>query len=193
MTLLASVADVTALGVVAEESAITAALTKASARFRSEAQNTITPTSFDVVLRQFGGQVRLPRTPVVSVTEVRLLNLDGSDGPAVVGYYFDGIDTVTVQDEWPVINGPGVVTPTVRVQWTAGFTTVPEDVRWAVASMVERALTTPSSGVTGETIGDYTWRGGGYTASGAFSMSKDEMATAHKYRPRSSTMSARVG
>jgi len=82
MTLLASVADVTALGVVAEESAITAALTKASARFRSEALNNITPQAYDVVLRQYGGHVRLPRTPVVSIDEVRLLNSNGTDGAA---------------------------------------------------------------------------------------------------------------
>jgi hypothetical protein len=193
MTFLATVDDVVALGVVAEESAIAAALAKASARFRSEAANDITVSEFDMVLRQYGGRVRLPRTPVVSVTSVRLLNLDGSDGPALVGFAFDGIDTITVSDDWPVINGPGIVTPTVRVQWSAGFAEIPEDVRWAVASMVERALSTPASGVASETIGDYTWRGGGYTASGAFSMSKDELATAHAYRPRSSTMSARVG
>jgi len=193
MTLLASVADVTALGVVAEESAITAALTKASARFRSEALNNITLQAYDVVLRQYGGHVRLPRTPVVSIDEVRLLNSNGTDGPAVISYDFDGIDSVVVSDEWPVINGPAVISATVRVKWTAGYTVVPEDVRWAVASMVERALSTPASGVAGETIGDYTWRGGGYTASGAFSMSKDEMATAHRYRPRPSTLSARVG
>lgn len=185
---LASVDDVRALGVTAEDTAVLASLDKASARFRAEARNQITATDYAQVLRvEDGGLVILPRIPVVEITEVRTLTSQGQAGAVLTGWTFDGIQVINVNGLAGLVINLAVqelAWTNVWVEWSAGFATVPEDVRWAVASMVERALSAPASGIAGETIGDYTWRGGGYTASGAFSMSKDELATAHRYRSR---------
>lgn len=194
MTALATVEDVQSLGVTAEDAVIEAMLAKASARFRSQARNPITLTDHAMVLRATGGYTTLPHTPVVEVSEVRNLNMDGSPGAVLAGWTFDGIDTVFVSGLGGLlVNGPGFVTESLHVEWSAGYAEVPEDVRWAVASMVERAASGPAPALAGETIGDYSWRGGGYTASGAFSMSADEMATAAKYRPRSGDVRVRAG
>jgi len=70
---LADVADVLALVPGADEETAAAMLDKASARFRSEARNPITLRACAKVLRPYGGKVRLPSWPVVTVDAVRAL------------------------------------------------------------------------------------------------------------------------
>lgn len=191
---LASLGDVTSLGadptVVTEEM-----LEQASARFRSEARHHITERDYVQVLRPAGGLVKLPRIPVVTVDEVNILELDGSPGAAIAGWTFDGIDLLDVNgltdDVW--LNGPTSWSGNVQVTWTAGWDPIPEDVRWAVAAMVKRAAEAGSSGITSEQVGDYSRSFGGYSASGAFSMSRDEQETARRYRPRVTSIPTRLG
>lgn len=186
---LASVDDVAdLLGLVSsgiDDRQVAALLAQASARFRSEARTEFDSGETSMVLRVEGATVSLPYRPVVSVEAVRLINADGTTGPAMAGWTFDGIAAVTVAaDRTVIFNGPTVTpTPTVEVTWTYGFAEVPEDVRWAVASMTARALSAPAAaGVTGETIGAYSWTGGG-NAAFALSMTDDEKAVAKRYRP----------
>lgn len=194
MQTLATVDDVLSLGVEADEQVVAAMLAKASARFRSEAQHDITVTERTEVLRPEGGRVRLHRVPVVSIDTVNAVARDGSVGVAFAAWTFDGSDTVDLRGIGGVVfNATYPTTCNVWVTWSYGFAVVPEDVRWAVASMVERALSGPAPALTGETIGDYSWRGGSYTASGALSMSADELAVARAYRPRRSTVRAVAG
>ena len=190
---LATVDDVLALGIMADEQVVAASLAKASARFRAEARHGITAQDYAMVLRPYGGRVRLPHTPVSTVDGVWALNAQGVKSTALAAWTFDGVDTIDLRGLESVIVNAGTFTTTnVWAEWSAGYASVPEDVRWAVASMVERALSAPQSGIAGETIGDYTWRGGGYTASGAFSMSRDELEVAHKYRPRTTSVGLRL-
>lgn len=190
---LASVEDVLALtgDDQLDEDKLEAMLASASARFRREARCDFTETETTAALVVSDGRVTL-RGPVISVDSVNLVDTDGTAGDAI-GWTFDGLSTVTVARRDPVaqILDPRPYTPTVWVTWTHGFETVPEDVRWAVAAMVERAIGTPDSGVAGETIGGYSWRGGGYTASGALSMTRDEIAVAHSYRPKAASVPLR--
>lgn len=190
MAALASVDDVAALGV--DPALVTdEMLAAASARFRSEAGgNLIEATEYAQALRPYGGQVRLPRTPVAEVTRVSLLDNQGAPGTAVTGWTFNGIETVDVAglsaDVW--INGPswnGEDRP-VFVEWTAGYDPIPEDVRWTVAQMVARAADAGPAGVTSEQIGDYSRSFGAFTASGAMSMTHEEREVARRYRQRRS-------
>jgi hypothetical protein len=194
-TYLATVDDVVALG--ASPAQVTGEmLAQASARFRSEAQHPIDRRTYTQVLRAVGGWLRLPRTPVAAVDEVRAVNADGTLGDLLTGWVFDGLDMLTVSrltpDVW--LNGPAAVwSDTVQVTYTAGYDPIPEDVRWAVAAMVKRAAEAGSSGVTAEAIGDFSRSFGGYTASGAYSMTADERATAARYRTTARSLSVGRG
>lgn len=194
MTNLASVDDVADLlgldsvGLNASQAA--AMLAQASAKFRAEALCDFTAETSTVILRVAGATVSLPKRPVTEVTSVKAVNPDGTVGVSLVGWLFDGISTISVDDQRYVLNGPNLYrTDTVEVTWDHGFTDVPEDVRWAVASMAARAISSPApAGVTGETIGAYSYRTGLGTASFAASMTPDEVKIAHRYRPHTSTM-----
>ncbi len=196
MTDLASIEDVADLlgldsvGLNASQAA--AMLAQASAKFRAEALCDFTAETSTVILRVTGATVSLPKRPVSEVTSVKGINSDGTVGAAMVGWLFDGISTISVDDQAWVINGPTLYrTDTVEVTWDHGFATVPEDVRWAVASMAARAISSPApAGVTGETIGAYSYRTGMGTASFAASMTPDEVKIAHRYRPHISTMTS---
>ena len=196
MTDLASVEDVAdLLGLDSSglnEAQAAAMLAQASAKFRAEALCDFDATTSTVILRVTGASVSLPKRPVTEVTSVNAVNSDGTVGTALVGWLFDGISTISVDDQLWVINGPNLSrTDTVEVTWDHGFATVPEDVRWAVASMAARAISSPApAGVTGETIGAYSYRTGMGTASFAASMTPDEVKIAHRYRPHISTMTS---
>jgi hypothetical protein len=193
MAALATVEDVEALGVT-PGSVTDEMLEQASARFRSEASHNIEATEYVQVLRPAGSLVKIPRTPVVSVDAVHMLALDGTAGAQVVGWGFDGIDLIDLQglagDVW--LNGPARWCTNVQVTYTAGYDPIPEDVRWAVAAMVKRAVEAGTAGVVSEAIGDYSRSFGGYTASGAFSMTADERTVARRYRPRVTSIPTRL-
>lgn len=196
MTDLASVDDVADLlgldSVGLNSSQAAAMLAQASAKFRAEALCDFTAETSTAVLRVTGATVSLPKRPVTEVTSVNAVNSDGTSGASLVGWLFDGISTISVDDQAWVINGPNLShTDTVEVTWDHGFAAVPEDVRWAVASMAARAISSPApAGVTGETIGAYSYRTGLGTASFAASMTPDEVKIAHRYRPHISTMTS---
>ena len=196
MGALATVDDVTALG--ADPARVTdEMLAQASARFRSEAGgNQIEATEYTLTLRPVGGLVRLPFTPVIEVAAVNLLNDNGTTGTAVTGSMFNGIDTLDVcgvsSEVW--VNGPSWTGDrTVRVEFTAGFDPIPEDVRWTVAQMVARAADAGPAGVTSEQIGDYSRSFGSFTASGAMSMTREEREVARRYRTRRASMDVPLG
>jgi len=160
---------------------VSAMLASASARFRREAQQDFTVTETTAVVELTNGTATL-HGPVTEISAVTSVLSDGSAGVALT-WSFDGNDTITVgRDPVERILLGAQSLSRAWVTWSHGYDPVPEDVRWAVAAMVQRALQGPSPGVTGETIGGYSWQAGGYTASGALSMSKDELALARGYR-----------
>lgn len=188
MTDLATVTDVADLLGLASEAVdpdqAAAMLAQASAKFRAEAQCQFTAGETTTVLRVDGQRVSLPARPVTAVSEVRQLNRDGSAGSAMTAWTFDGIHTIHLSDATVVINATYFQCETVQVTWSHGYATVPEDVRWAVAGMVARAISSPApAGVSGETIGAYSYRTGATTASLALGMTDEEREIARNYRP----------
>jgi len=188
---LASVSDVSALlGETVDETRCEALLEQASAQFRLMALQDFDLRETSLILRLISGHVILPKRPVVSVETVRVVNNDGTPGFTATGWIFDGISKVSVGDLGWLVNGPNILpTETVEVTWTHGFAEVPADVRWAVAQMVARSLSSPApAGITQESIGGYQYSLGAYTASGAASMTREEQAVASRYRPRQSSV-----
>ena len=158
-----------------------AQLASASARFRSEARNDFTLETTAGVLDCYSGLVRLTRGPVREIVAAHAIDRDGLPTGEKLPTVFDGRNTIRVDAGW-IVDLLSAGSYKLHIEWTHGFDPVPEDVRWAVAAMVARAQNGPPPGVTGETIGSYTWQAGGYTASGALSMTRDELAVAHSYR-----------
>jgi hypothetical protein len=153
----------------AEEARAQALLQGASARVRSYTRQDFTRVDDDtVVLRAQQGEIRLPQRPVLAVTSVVALGAGGAPDVPVVGWQWDGLDIIRAVTDSPVINLPemwngdddGAYPGTYRVTYSHGDGQVPEAVVEVVAAMVLRTLTAPTmlGGVTGETIGPYSYR-----------------------------------
>lgn len=122
----------------------------------------------EIVLRAQQGEIRLPQRPVRSVASVVALGAGGAPDLPVVGWQFDGVDLVRVLTDGPIINMPAIwydedVTAypgTYRIVYSYGDDEVPAAVIAVVARMVLRTLTAPTmaGGMTGETIGPYSYR-----------------------------------
>lgn len=196
MAALASVDDVadllglTSEGVDADQA--TAMLAQASAAFRAEAWCDFEETETTLTLRVIGQRVDLPKRPVISVDSVANIDTDGTVGSVMTDWSFDGIHTIRLGDQSVVINATTYAAETVSVTWTHGFATVPEDVRWSVAQMVARAISSPTAtGVTQESIGAYSYSvNGAVSVAGAAFLSSEARSVAHRYRPRYSTLTS---
>lgn len=171
MTALATTDDLAArLGRVlsgTEQVRAGALLDDASALIRAYTGQTFTQVVGDVaVLRVQGGIVRLPQRPVTAVTSVVAIGGDGVPDVTVMDYVFDGIDQIRVGEGSFIINLPEVwwdddgYPGTFRVTYSHGYAQVPGDVIAVACGMVLRTITAPttSGGVTGETIGSYSYR-----------------------------------
>ena len=173
----------------AEATRCTGLLAAASARFRAEARQDFTAAETTRVLRVADGRVRLPLWPVTAVTAVHAVTTAGTAGAAIGTWAWDGLWTIEVGDWWNLqVNAPVVDLDewgqTVQITWSHGYATIPDDVSYAVAGMVARAIGTGSAGtgVVSETIGQYSYRLGSAAESGALGMTVDEIAVARRYR-----------
>jgi hypothetical protein len=120
----------------------------------------------EVVLRGPGGEIRLPQRPVVDVTSVVAVGGQGLPDVTLADWLWDHLDTVRIGTGNYIINLPEVwwdddgYPGTYRVTYSHGYEEVPADVVAVACAMVLRTLTNPSlaGGVTGETIGPYSYR-----------------------------------
>lgn len=137
-----------------------------------------------VVLRAQQGEIRLPQRPVVDVTAVVAVGAGGAPDLPVTGWQWDGIDIVRTAGDSPSINLPEVwydeeveaYPGTYRVTYSHGDAAVPPDVIAVVARMALRTMTAPSmaGGLTGETIGPYSYRTDGSGVGTAVVMTDDD-------------------
>lgn len=152
----------------AEETRAQALLIDASAKVRSFTKQDFTRTDDEtVVVRAQQGEIRLSKRPVIDVTSVVAIGAGGAPDVPVVGWQWDGLDIIRAITDSPVINLPEdwyddveAYPGTYRVTYSHGNAKVPDVVVGIVARMVLRTLTAPSlaGGVTGETIGPYSYR-----------------------------------
>jgi hypothetical protein len=152
-----------------EETRAQALLADASAKVRAYTKQSFTRTDNDtVVIRAQQGEIRLPQRPVLGVTEVVAVGSGGAPDLPVVGWFWDGLDIIRTSTDSPVINLPerwyeedrDAYPDTYRVTYSHGAAQVPDDIVSIVARMALRTLTAPTvaGGVTGETIGPYSYR-----------------------------------
>lgn len=152
-----------------EEARAQALLADASAKVRSYTKQAFTRTDNEtVVVRAQQGEIRLPQRPVIDVTAVVAIGAGGAQDLPVVGWQWDGLDIIRTITGTPAINMPerwydedgGAYPGTYRVTYSHGTAKVPADVVAIVARMALRTLTSPTlaGGVTGETIGPYSYR-----------------------------------
>lgn len=179
-----------------------ALLDDASALVRSYTDQDFTRTDNEiVVIRAQQGEIRLPQHPVISVAAVVAIGAGGAPDLPVVGWQWDGLDIIRTCTESPVINLPELwyeedteaYPGTYRVTYSHGAASVPADVVAVVAAMVLRTLTAPTlmGGVTGETIGPYSYRTDGSGAGTAVSMSEADRRALKRYRRTSGMSMAR--
>ena len=151
----------------AEQDRAQALLDDASAMIRAYTGQTFEQVTDDVVvLRVQGGIVRLPQRPVTAVTSVIAIGGAGAPDVTVIDWVWDGIDQIRIGEGSFIINLPEIwwdddgYPGTFRITYNHGDETVPADVIAVVCGMVLRALTAPTTmgGVTGETIGSYSYR-----------------------------------
>lgn len=168
-----------------EEARASALLADASALVVGYTGRTFTSTSNDtVVLRAQHGEIRLPRTPVTDVASVFAVGAGGAPDLPVTGWQWDGIDIIRTSTDSPAINLPErwydedneAYPGTYRITYSHGTPQVPRDVVAVVARMVLRTLTSPTmaGGVTGETIGPYSYRTDGSGIGTAVTMTDDD-------------------
>lgn len=171
----------------------TALLADASALVRSYTLQDFQRVDHEtVVVRGQQGEIRLPQRPVIDVTVVVAIGAGGAPDIPVVGWQWDGLDIIRTAPNSPIINLPElwyeddvVAYPsTYRVTYSHGAAMVPPDVVAVVASMVLRTLTAPTlaGGVTGETIGPYSYRTDGSGVGTAVVMTETDRRVLARYR-----------
>jgi hypothetical protein len=150
-----------------ETTRATTLLVDASARVRAHVRQTISQIQTTVVLAPNDNQVILPERPIISVDAVARVNADGKSFMPYSVWTFDGRDTLMLGPPSAIINAPQVWTDmdwfwrnvTYQIQYTHGYTSIPDDIVGIVASMVMRVIMAPGSpGVQSETIGGYSYR-----------------------------------
>lgn len=152
-----------------EEARAQALLADASAKVRSYTKRMFSRVDNETLTaRAQQGEIRLPQRPVLDVTSVVAVGAGGAPDLPVVGWQWDGLDIVRAISDSPVINMPerwyeedtDAYPGTFRVTYSHGATEIPADIVAIVARMALRTLTAPTvaGGVTGETIGPYSYR-----------------------------------
>jgi hypothetical protein len=128
------------------------------------------------------------------VTQVIAVGAAGAPDLPVVGWQWDGLDIIRVAADTPVINLPELwqdgiefYPGTYRVIYSHGAVPAPDDVVAVAAAMVIRTLTAPTmaGGLTGETIGPYSYRTDGSGVGTAVIMTQADKDDLKHYRPRS--------
>lgn len=176
-----------------ERNRVLALLDDASALIRSWTRQDFTRTDHEtVVVRAQLGEIRLPQRPVLDVTELVAIGAGGAPDLPVVGWQWDGTDIVRVFPDSPVMNLPELwyeedvyaYPGTYRVTYSHGVNVVPPDVAAVAARMVLRTLTAPTQmgGVTGETVGPYSYRTDGSGVGTAVAMTDDDRRALKDYR-----------
>ncbi|MFD7705711.1 hypothetical protein [Streptomyces sp. NPDC059786] len=162
-----------------------ALLADASALVRSYTGRTFTRTDDEtIVVRAQQGEIRLPQTPVIDVIRVVAIGSGGAPDLPVIGWQWDGLDLIRTAADSPAINLPERwydeddtdYPGTYRVTYSHGTAEVPADIVAVVARMTLRTLTSPTmaGGVTGETIGPYSYRTDGSGVGTAVTMTDED-------------------
>lgn len=181
----------------AETARVGALLSDVSARVRNYTGREFTQRTSTVRLRVHNGRLVLPQRPVVSITSITAINRDGTAGPVIAGWYWDGLYTVTLPlpgqiangPEWPDYSAWGAFNRSVDIVYVHGDPVVPDIVVAVVCSIVMRAFgrKPEEGGMTSESIDGYSYSVGAIGAAGALGMFPDEQAALDVFRLQAGT------
>lgn len=157
-----------------------AALDDVSAAVRSYTGQTISAAINTERLRVHGYKVRLSQRPVTDVATV--VDIDGND----VGYLWDGLDIVALRTSTvrAFDYDQLVSTTVVDVTYDSGYDVVPDDIVAVVCNVAARALAEgpEMSGVTQESVANYSVSFGAIGASGPLGFFTAETRVLDRYR-----------
>lgn len=187
-----------------EQSRAAAYLFDASALVRQYTKQTFTTVNNDTVkLRPVGAFLQLKQLPVISVTSVAGIDVNGMPGAPISGWAFDGIDKIDIAGVgfgwladpwWPWPYGPD----SFQVVYSHGAATAPDDVIAVVCGMVLRVLLAPSQteGMSAEHIGQYSYQMsqqvGGGSAGVTVRLSEQDKEALSNYRPKAGSIQVRL-
>lgn len=154
----------------AETDQVELLLADASAAVRTYTGQQFTQVEITSRIRARGGVVRLPQRPVSVVASVA--DPDGND----LDYTWYAGDRVILSSPWAAT--------WVDVTYTPGYEETPADIVAVVCQIAGRAFGRPAdqTGLSSETIGQYSYSVGGAAAAGAVGMLDDERAVLDRYR-----------
>lgn len=174
----------------AQSARIPALLDQATARINAYIRRDLNKTQTTSILRSVGAVCTLPKTPVLSVDSVKLIDYLGRAWDVPV-FGFDSIDRLDLSFYNAVVNLPAVMldatwSGSVEVTYTHGYDQIPQEIVDLTAELVARVLNSPMQGVTGvrgQTVGPYSVQIDSSGAGGGLiSLTPDDKQLLAKYR-----------
>lgn len=172
-------------------------LERASTVVRAYCARAFTLDSFTTRIRARGPWLYLPQKPVVSVESVKII-VFGT--PLItVGWLWDGMDRVWLGNLGIVENLSEELLQVARygvevaeVAYTAGYTTVPDEIVTVVASVAGRALLMPVGGVvTQQAVGPFSYSIATWAKGGPLSLADAEKSILAPFRRSTGTWEMR--
>lgn len=130
--------------------AATLALDLASGAIRATAGQAIDRVIDDVVTlaAPAAAELVLPERPADEPTDVQI------EGATVTDWSFDGVDTLYRASGWRAYDDATGQLLRVRVTYSHGYATIPDEIRRVCLQVAARAMSNPKQ-LSGEGIGDY--------------------------------------
>lgn len=166
----------------AESARIDTLLIDASNAVRAYSNQNFTAEESTVTLKVNNRAVRLPQRPITAVASVQDVLDNAVSFTWYAGDEFITLPSLLYLNAFELNFPPGYTIGRVKVAYTHGYDTTPDDVVGIAAQIAARALGTPAdeTGEPSETIGSYSH--GPTMASGPFALLDDEKRILDRYR-----------
>lgn len=175
-----------------EQTLCTALLSDASAAARAFTHQYFSLETTTERIRPVDQEIQLPELPVVSVNSLARVDIMGNGTIPYAIWAFDGLDTILLGPVSQIVNLPAILidqswiyrSVMYEINYTHGYSTIPDDVVGVVAGAVVRVLLGPQPGVVGETIGGYSYRVVDGYRPGLISLTPEDKDVLKRYRGR---------
>ena len=176
----------------AEVSRVPYLLTDASSQIRKYCRQYFSLVTTTDNLKPINGVINLPEHPVVSVNTLARVNVTGDGVTPYSLWVFDGNYNIYLGPIEQIFNAPIIWAEEnwlhrsvmYQVNYTHGYTDVPDDVVSVCANMVLRVLLSPNPGVASETQGSFSYSMQANFVPGQVSLTLDDKNVLKPYRSR---------
>lgn len=143
-------------------------------------------------LKPINGVINLPEHPVVSVNSLARVNVTGDGITPYALWVFDGNYNIYLGPIDQIVNAPIIWAEEnwlyrsvmYQVNYTHGYTDVPDDIVSVTANMVVRVLLSGNPGVSSETQGTFSYTMQPGFVPGQVSLTSDDKNVLKPYRAR---------